>query len=101
MNLPGPATVFTITTKEAATHFWSVKDIFRCKKLSVLSLLIGASLSEPHTSVTALSTCVCIYLTMLVTVTANEHIQNFTMSTWACTSAKREGLLADGRVGVK
>ena len=28
--------------------------------------VIGASLSKPHTSVTALRTCVCIYLSMLV-----------------------------------
>ena len=27
--------------------------------------IIGAGLSEPHTSVTALSTCVCIWLAML------------------------------------
>ena len=63
------------------------------------------SLSEPHTSVTALSTCV--YLAIFacldrpLTITPNERIQNFMMSSWACTSAKCEGLLADHRVDVK
>ena len=33
--------------------------------------IIGASLSEPHTSVTALSTCVCIYACLDRPLTVN------------------------------
>ena len=49
----------------------------------------------------------CMYLVIYacldrpLTITPNERIQYFTMSTWACTSAKRGGLLADRRVSVK
>ena len=46
--------------------------------------LIGASLSEPHTSVTVLSTCVhlaiCACLDWPLTIIPNERIQNFNIS---------------------
>jgi len=49
--------------------FWYSKNLSRKPSLyacawkftSVFQSLIGASLSEPHTSVTSLRTCVCIY----------------------------------------
>ena len=34
----------------------------------VISQIIGASLSEPHTSGTALQKCVCIYLCLLAAI---------------------------------
>ena len=57
-------------------------------------LLIGASLSKPHTSVTALRMHVCIYICLFVglfglTTYRNEHIQIFHddgMSTPMCNS---------------
>ena len=41
-------------------------------------MVIGASLSEPHTSVTALRTCVCIWpATDHLPEILNQHIQIF------------------------
>ena len=52
--------------------------------------IIGTSMSEPHTSVIALSMCACVYLSMLVWT---DHLPqmsafNLTMSTPTCTLAK-------------
>ena len=54
--------------------------------------IIGVSLSKPHTSVTALSTCVCIYLCLFGPTTYRKFQMSgafkFLMSTSTCTSAK-------------
>ena len=48
----------------------------RKKSNSLLStLLIGASLSEPHTNVTALHTCVCMYVCLSVCL--RPYTENF------------------------
>ena len=39
--------------------------------LSIILWIIGASLSKPHTSVTALRKCVCMYLAMDRPLTVN------------------------------
>ena len=38
------------------------------------AILIGVSLSEPHTSKTALRMCVCVYLSMLAAIYLNKRI---------------------------
>ena len=37
-------------------------------------LLVGASLSEPHTSVTALHTCVCVCLLAVCLLAWTDHL---------------------------
>ena len=71
-----------------------------------LMLFIGASLSEPHTSVIALCTCVSIYPSMDRPLTVNFNI--LSVHAAPCRRAlelshenEYEGLLPDCRVGVK
>ena len=45
---------------------------FPLEAIIIVVIIIGASLSEPHTSVTALSTCVCIYACLLGPTTYRE-----------------------------
>ena len=40
-----------------------------CKRLLYGHCIIGATLDEPHTSVTSLRTCVCIYACLLGSTT--------------------------------
>ena len=71
--------------------------------------LIGASLSELHTSVTALNTCVCIYLCLLRSTTyckfqmrAFRILQCLRRRVFQLSREnEHEGLLPDCRVGVK
>ena len=42
--------------------------------LYMVSAIIGVSLSEPHTSVTALHTCVCMFACLLACLLACGHI---------------------------
>ena len=68
-------------------------------------LLIGASLSEPHTSVTALRTCVYIYQTICLSMLVwTDHLTiNFKSahSNILRREIEHEGLLLACRVGVK
>ena len=61
-NLPKKAGLDFVQTMSPTVLAWYTLMCFR---------LIGASLSEPHTSVTALSTCVCIYVCLDRPLTVN------------------------------
>ena len=110
-NITAAKGMFTLLMQHNShLYIYSFSFIFRVLQLlpmrseQVLALgawikwsVIGASLSEPHASVTALSTCVCIYLAMLVWT---DHLHKFQMnafkiftmmtSTLACTSVSCE-----------
>ena len=45
-------------------HFVLTDAKEHLQNCEVLKMCVGASLSEPHTNVTALHTCVCIYQTI-------------------------------------
>ena len=80
---------------------------------SVYTCAVQYYWGEPHTSVTALRTCVCIYLSIYACLdrpltinfkSAHSNISrwfNFTSSVQLSRENEREGLLPDYRVGVK
>ena len=75
------------TTKTSSMHNMvgaSVSEVYNiiwCQfDLKIDNFLIGASLSEPHTSVTALRTCVCMFACLLACLLAAIY-RKFLMST--------------------
>ena len=75
--------------------------------LAHLNLIVGASLSEPHTSVTSLRTRVCIYLCLLACLLAwTDHLPdilnkrvNITKIELMHLVGDREGLLPEFSAG--
>ena len=57
-----PATLFNISTAKAATHFSSVRDIFRCKQLCALTFSVAYFSFYKKTSVPLglCRVCVCV-----------------------------------------
>jgi len=70
-------------------NVWNIRKKSRFMQLISLKM-IGASLSEPHTSVTALRTCVCMYVCMSVCTVCRPYTENFKWARWNFNITKIE-----------